>query len=113
MNFNINEEKAEMDNDKRIENKKKALSVATSVPEQKSLVGMLGNQKAGNSAAATSNPTEEAVSIQPTNELLQYPADKQNDDQLKIFSTKADNVWYRSKKLIAGSFIENLSRSEN
>ena len=88
-------------NDKRIENKKKALSAAASAPGQKSLFGMLGNQKSGNSAV-NSNPTEETVSAQPTDELVQFPADKQNemdDDGLKKFSTKDDTVWYRSKKL--------------
>ena len=62
---------------------------------------MFGNQKSGNSAA-NSNPTEETVSAQPTDELVQFPADKQNemdDDELKTFSTKDDTVWYRSKKL--------------
>jgi len=88
-------------NDKRIENMKKALSAAASAPGQKSLLGMFGNQKSGNSAA-NSNPTEETVSAQPTDELVQFPADKQNemdDDELKKFSTKDDTVWYRSKNL--------------
>jgi len=62
---------------------------------------MFGNQKSGNSAA-NSNPTGGTVSAQPTDELVQFPADKQNemdDDELKKFSTKDDTVWYRSKKL--------------
>ena len=88
-------------NDKRIENKKKALSAAASAPRQKSLLGMFGNQKAGNSAIK-SNLTDETVSAQPTEELVQCPTDKQNemdDDQLKKFSAKDDTVWYRTKKL--------------
>ena len=62
---------------------------------------MFGNQKAGNSAAKT-NLTQETVSAQPTDELVQFPPDRQNemdDDQLKKFSTKDDTVWYRNKKL--------------
>ena len=68
---------------------------------QKSLLGMFGNQKAGNSAAKT-NLNQETVSAQPTDELVQFPPDRQNemdDDQLKKFSTKDDTVWYRNKKL--------------
>ena len=95
-------------NDKRIENRKKALSAAASAPGQKLLLGMFGNQKSGNSAA-NSNPTKETASAQPTDELVQFPADKQNemdDDELKKFSTKDDTVWYRSKKLLSESCLE-------
>ena len=61
---------------------------------------MFGHQKAGN-FAANSNLTEETVAAQPTDELVQCLANKQNemdDDQLKKLSTKDETVWYRSKK---------------
>ena len=47
-------------NDKRIENKKKALNAATSAPGQQSLLSMFGTQKAGNSVAKL-NSMEETV----------------------------------------------------
>ena len=62
---------------------------------------MFGHQKAGN-FAANSNLTEETVAAQPTDELVQCLANKQNemdDDQLKKLSSKDETVWYRSKKL--------------
>ena len=83
------------------------MSAAASAPGQKSLLGMFGNQK-----AAKSNLTEETVSAQPTEELVQCPVDKQNemdDDQLKKFSTKDGTVWYRSKNLaLAGYFYRKV-----
>ena len=77
------------------------MSAAASAPRQKSLLYVSGDQKAGNSAAKSSL-TEEIASGQPTVELVQFAADKQNevnDDQLQKFSTKDGTVWYRSKKL--------------
>ena len=90
-------------NDKRIENKKKALSAAASAPGQQSLLGMFGTQKAGNSVAKL-NFMEETVLAQPADELVQFSAGKQNEmvddrDQLKKLSTKDDIAWYRGKKL--------------
>ena len=88
-------------NDKRIENKKKALRAATSAPGQKSLLGMVNNQKAGNSYAKSS-PSEETVSAQPTDTLVHSLAvDRRNevdDDQVIKLSKKDDTVLYRSKK---------------
>ena len=90
-------------NDKRIENKKKALSAAASAPGQQSLLGMFGTQKAGNSVAKL-NFMEETVLAQPADELVQFSAGKQNEmvddrDQLKKLSTKDDIAWYTGKKL--------------
>ena len=58
-------------NDKRIENKKKALSAAALAPGQQSLLGMFGTQKAGNSVAKL-NFMEETVLAQPADELVQF-----------------------------------------
>ena len=93
--------KQKCDNDKRIENKKNACNAAASATGQNSLLCMFGNQKAGNSAA-NSNLFEKNISAQPTEKLVQYLADKQNeidDDELKKFSINDETVWYRSKKL--------------
>ena len=90
-------------NDKRIKNKKKALSAAASAPGQHSLLGMFGTQKARNSVAKL-NFMEETVLAQPADELVQFSAGKQNEmfddrDQLKKLSTKDDIAWYRGKTL--------------
>ena len=100
-------------NDKRIENKKKALSAAASAPGQQSLLGMFGTQKAGNSVAKL-NFMEETVLAQPADELVQFPAGKQNEmvddqDQLKKLSTKDDIAWYRGKKLSVSWLLSSES----
>ena len=100
-------------NDKRIENKKKALSAAASAPGQQSLLGMFGTQKAGNSVAKL-NFMEETVLAQPADELVQFSAGKQNEmvddrDQLTKLSTKDDIAWYREKNLSLVFIYRNSS----